>query len=492
MPVPRKRLSEIAHELAGAELIGTADPEITAVHYDSRQVTPGSLFVAIPGLKTDGTEFIDDARRRGAAAVIVEKSAALSSTLPTIRVDHARRALAESAWALFDHPERKLISIGVTGTNGKTTTASLLRQVLEQSGHKTGLIGTLGIFYGETEVESPRTTPESSDIAMHFAAMRELGFSHVVMEATSIGIDLQRVWQIPFRAAVFTNLTRDHLDYHGTESAYLEAKLRLFRELPSESTAVINLDDPAGAQFVRAATGRSLTYSLNGKADYCAEQVQLRRNSTRFRLRSRFGDSEIYTPLIGQFNVYNMLGVIASADSLGVPREATVNALAKVQPVRGRAEVVPLNSPFTVIVDYAHTPDALDKILTTLRALDPTRIITLIGAGGDRDRGKRPLMAQVAERLSDLVILTSDNPRSEDPIRILEDMAVGLCTSAAHVREVDRRKAIIMALNEARGGDIVLVAGKGHETYQEIKGVKLPFDDRQVILDEFSRIGLQA
>jgi UDP-N-acetylmuramoyl-L-alanyl-D-glutamate--2,6-diaminopimelate ligase len=261
----RKRLQDIAREIDGASYSGDVNPEINSIAYDSRRVQEGSLFVAIPGLKADGSEFVRDAEQRGAAAVIAAENISLSSSLPMIRVKHPRKALAEAAWTFFDHPEKQLISIGITGTNGKTTTASVLRSILEQTGHHTGLIGTLGVFYGDTDIESPRTTPESSDVAAHFAAMRDLGYSHVVMEATSIGIDLERVWGIPFRVAIFTNLTRDHLDYHGTEAAYLASKARLFAELGSASVGIVNADDPKASEFLAAARRMGLSIKLISK-----------------------------------------------------------------------------------------------------------------------------------------------------------------------------------------------------------------------------------
>lgn len=484
----RKRLSEIVCELQDAQFIGAADPVITSIECDSRQVQPGSLFVAIPGLRIDGSVYVREARDRGAAAVMSQHPLSDPSPLPLILVSNTRKALADAAWALHEHPERTLTCVGITGTNGKTTTAALLASVLELSGHRTGLIGTLGIFYGNKETESPRTTPESCDLAEHFANMHDQGYSHVVMEATSIGIDLERVRGIPFRVAIFTNLTRDHLDYHITEEAYRDAKLRLFRELPADSTAIINADDSSAPMFIEAARGKVLTYSLDHEADFRAKDMRLKRDSIAFRLHHPGGETNIQAPLIGRFNVYNVLAVLAGAYALNVPMESAVEALRSARPVRGRAEIVPLGAPYTVIVDYAHTPDALEKILTTLRALNPTRVITVIGAGGDRDHGKRPLMADVSARLSDLTILTSDNPRNEDPDFILQEMEAGLPRNAVYMREVDRRKAIGMALSEARNGDIVLVAGKGHENYQEIRGVKYSFDDRQVVMEEYARL----
>jgi len=486
-PAP-KSLSHLIRELPNHRQFGEGDPLIHSLAYDSRAVKDGSLFVAMRGLKTDGSQFVWDAIARGAAAIVTETIGEDLRPVPFVQVRDARKALAELAWSLYDHPESALTLTGITGTNGKTTVATLLRSVLEFAGMRAGLIGTLGVYYGNVADDSPRTTPESADLAAHFAAMRDQGYTHAVMEATSIGIDLQRTWKLPFRVTVFTNLTRDHLDYHGSFEAYRDAKLRLFQEQSAEGTAVINRDDPASNDFINAARGRVLTYSVDTDADFRATNLCLTRLSTSFYLLAANGTTAVTAPLIGRFNAQNLLAVLASAYALGVPLEITKQSLANAAPVRGRAEMVRSCAPFTVIVDYAHTPDALEKILETLNALEHRRILTVIGAGGDRDRGKRPLMAEVAQRLSDRLYLTSDNPRSEDPEEVLNEMAAGIA-GASFFRDADRRLAIGAALSDARDGDIVLIAGKGHETYQEIRGVKHPFDDRLVAAEFLARAG---
>jgi UDP-N-acetylmuramoyl-L-alanyl-D-glutamate--2,6-diaminopimelate ligase len=483
MRTPPKHLSALLANGVSARLHGRADPVITSVEYDSRRVTEGSLFVAMRGIQSDGAEFIGDAVMRGAAAVAGERIPTEPLGVPFIEVANARKTLAEFAWSFYDHPERRLNITGITGTNGKTTVAGVLRDVLEGAGLPAGLAGTLGIFYGKTAVDSARTTPESVDLAAHFAAMVEQGFGHLVMEATSIGIDLERTWRLPFRVAVFTNLTRDHLDYHGTEEAYRAAKLRLFSEQPANGFALLNADDPQAPHFVKAARGRIVTYAVDRPADFRATDIRLTRDGLKFNLNSGEKPTPIEAPLIGRFNVYNLLAVIAASRLLGVPLTSVQETLHKARPPRGRSEMVPSSAPFTVIVDYAHTPDALNAILSALRELSSRRILTVVGAGGDRDRGKRPLMAQVCHRLSDVLFLTSDNPRSEDPEAILDDMVGGLPSQGHYFRDPDRRRAIQSALQEAREGDIVLIAGKGHETYQEIRRTRRPFDDRQVVLD---------
>jgi UDP-N-acetylmuramoyl-L-alanyl-D-glutamate--2,6-diaminopimelate ligase len=487
-----KVLSDLTKDLKTIRISGAKDTSISSIVYDSRKVQPGSLFVAMRGLKSDGTTFIMDAVSRGAAAVVLESPPETRIDVPMIVVANARQALSELAWSYYDHPERDLTFTGITGTNGKTTTATILHAVLEASGIRTGLAGTLGIVYTDVSVECSRTTPESVDLAAHFSAMRDRGISHVVMEATSIGIDLERTWQLPFRVTVFTNLTRDHLDYHGSEVAYRDAKLRLFQEQDAHGTAIINRDDPAADAFIQAARAEVRTYSIGHAADYSASDLRLTSRSTQFNLQLAGHKYEVEAPLLGEFNVHNLLAVIASAEALGVPLPAILSALKNAPPVRGRAELVPSAAPFAVVVDYAHTPDALEKILTTLRQLKPNRIITLVGAGGDRDTGKRPLMAQTAFNFSDLLILTSDNPRSEDPEAILKDMTNGLDRTALYQRIADRRLAIETALQTAQNGDIVLIAGKGHETYQEIAGVKYPFDDRQVALECLRGMGYDS
>jgi len=488
----RKPLSTLLGELPIIRTAGIGDPLITSVAYDSRQVIPGSLFIALRGLKADGSQFIREAIAKGAAAIISESEISTGKDVPIVLVENARKALAELSWSFFNHPERALTLVGVTGTNGKTTVASILRGVLEYSGIRAGLAGTLGIYYGDTQIETPRTTPESTDLAAHFAAMRDQGFTHVVMEVTSIGIDLERIWKLPFRVAAFTNLTRDHLDYHGTEDAYREAKLRLFREQDRDATAVINVDDPHADHFKGAAHGAVRTYGIESEADFHTRDLKLSRRGISFTLHAGNRTIPVTTPLIGSFNASNVLAVIGIADALNIPLTTAAQALREAVPARGRAEIVLTSAPFTIVVDYAHTPDALEKILTTLRELNPRRILTVVGAGGDRDRGKRPLMAEVSYRLSDLLFLTSDNPRSEDPESILDDMAAGLPPKSTFIRNASRRTAIEMALNEAGDDDIVLIAGKGHETYQEIQGVQHPFDDRQIVLEWSKRAGYNA
>jgi len=481
-------LHELSKEIEGSVLRGAGESVIRSIEYDSRRVVPGSLFVALRGRTADGAAFITDAVNRGAAAVAGESEIS-DQPVPTLQVPNARKALAELAWAFHSHPERALVLTGVTGTNGKTTVATLLREVLLQAGIPTGLVGTIGVRTGESVNETSRTTPEAPDLAAFFSDMRERGITHAVMEATSIGIDMERTWRLPFRVTIFTNLSRDHLDYHVNWESYRAAKLRIFREQDAGGAAIINADDPEAPHFANAACGRVITYSLEQAADYRAMNLRLERRGLRFRLAYPAGKTPVRSALIGRFNVSNLLAVIAAAESLGVSMEKILTSVESAMPVRGRAEMIPSAASFTIVVDYAHTPDALEKILTTLRDVEHHRILTVVGAGGNRDHGKRPLMAAVAHRLTDALFLTSDNPRDEDPEAILDDLSMGLPAEADFYRNADRKAAIEEALAQATAGDIVLIAGKGHETYQEIRGVRCPFDDRAVAEGWLKRAG---
>jgi UDP-N-acetylmuramoyl-L-alanyl-D-glutamate--2,6-diaminopimelate ligase len=486
------KLNDLIKNIPILSRTGTDNPEIISIIHDSRDAAAGSLFIAIPGYKTDGMNFIADAIKRGAAAVVVEQEISQSISVPCIRTANARRTLAELSWELADHPERELRMIGVTGTNGKTTVASVLAYVLSSCDLPCGICGTLGISFANKEFPSPRTTPEADYLAPLLREMIEEGAKCCAMEATSIGIVLHRVHGIAFDLAIFTNLSRDHLDFHGTWEAYLDAKLELFRNLPPSAKAIINADDPASTSFIEQSASPVVTYGIEREADYQAERITLGKQGLEFDLRMKNEIIRISSPLIGKFNVYNLLAVFAAAHQMDAAITQITSALKTVPGVRGRAEVVRSTAPFMVVVDYAHTPDALIKILETIRELVPHRIITVIGAGGDRDRGKRPEMTRAAEQFSDIVFLTSDNPRSEDPHAILKDMAAGISQHDRFIVEADRRAAIANALDSAVENDVVVIAGKGHETYQEIRGIQYPFDDRQVALDWLADKGYTA
>ncbi len=475
------RSSALLAALRREDLLLSAPPELpslTGVGVDSRSVRPGMLFVAVRGSQADGHRFVADAVRRGAAAVVVEQPQA--TPVPEIVVRDGRRAAVALGAAWFEYPARHLTLLGVTGTNGKTTTTGLLRHILNERG-TAGSIGTLGAFDGNNQpIESAAgslTTPGPVDLQATLAALVARGTTHVVMEASSHSLDQERLDGLVFAAGVFTNLTRDHLDYHGTMEDYLASKLKLSSLLGTSGLEVVNLDDEAW----RALPSRSprITFGLHPAADVRATGVVLDAAGSRFEIGGRFGTMEVSLPLLGDFNVANALAAAACALGLGQPPENVVARLANVPQVPGRMERIS-EVPCIVLRDYAHTPDALARALATLRPLTRGRLIVVFGCGGDRDRGKRPLMGRIAAEGSDLAIVTSDNPRTEDPDAIIDDVEQGM-GSAPHRRIADRLAAIHTALDEARPGDTVLLAGKGHETYQVIGTDKVSFDEREIV-----------
>ena len=484
------RLRDLLARLPGAELRGDADLEIADVTHDSRRSGPGSLFVAIRGLATDGNRFVEAARKKGAVAVCSEEPP--SGEGAWVRVSDARAALATLAAAILGDPARSLELVGVTGTNGKTTTAYLLDSALRAAGETVGLVGTVEYRVGSRVAEAVRTTPESSDLQALLREMVDAGCRRAVLEVSSHSLALRRVHGLEFRVAVFTNLTRDHLDYHGDMDAYFAAKRLLFTEhLRADGRAVLNLDDERAPELARASRGRVWTFSLEKpEADLLAEDLRLSLEGTRFRARTPVGLLDVETPLLGAFNVQNALAALGAGLALGLPPDAVQRGIAALRGVPGRMESVVAGQDFTVLVDYAHTDDALKNLLETVRGLAPRRVITVFGCGGDRDRTKRPLMGAVAARLSDVVVLTSDNPRSEPPEAILEEIRRGIPPARASDTLVipDRRDAIARALEMGRDGVVVVIAGKGHEPYQVLRDRTVPFDDRQVARDALARL----
>ncbi len=451
-------------------------PEVTGVTTDSRTATRGSLYVAVRGSETDGHRFVADAARRGASAALVEVPQ--EAAIAQVQVRDGRRAALAAARAWYGDPARQLVLAGVTGTNGKTTTTGLLRHLLNGAG-SAGSIGTLGAFDGSgAEVPSAGlTTPGPVDLQATLATLRDRGTTHVVMETSSHSLDQGRIDGLTFAAGVFTNLTRDHLDYHGTMEQYLAAKLRLSSYLALDGIEVVNLDDPVWREMPDR-HGR-VTFGQHPAADVRAEGIVMDAAGSRFRLAGRWGSAEIALPLLGDFNVANALGAAAAALGLGRPLQEVSARLASAPQVPGRMERVS-ERPCVVLRDYAHTPDALERALETLRPLTAGRLVVVFGCGGDRDRGKRPIMGRIAAELSDLAVVTSDNPRTEDPDAIIDDVEAGMGT-VPHLREPDRRAAIAAALAGAGPEDTVLLAGKGHETYQVIGTDKLPFDEREIV-----------
>jgi UDP-N-acetylmuramoyl-L-alanyl-D-glutamate--2,6-diaminopimelate ligase len=481
-------LTTLRHVTTDVSAVGgvTNDAPVSAITYDSRRVVAGSVFVALRGLKADGAAFASQAAARGAALVIAETPRPPEHTTPWLVVSDARLALAVLADAFYGHPSRRLQVVGVTGTNGKTTTSYLLASILDAAGLKAGLLGTVSYRLGVEEREASRTTPEAPDVQLLLAEMIRQGCKSAVMEVSSHALALKRVDGMRFAAAVFTNLTRDHLDFHEDMESYFQAKRRLFEMLPATAPGIVNLDDPRGASLVDVVE-RPVTFAISRSADVTAGPLQFTLSGLSFAIRTPVGAVSVQSKLVGRPNVSNILAAAATAVALDVPLEAIAAGVSALPGVPGRFEVV--SSPddeVTVVVDYAHTDDALRNLLETARPLAPKRLITIFGCGGDRDRTKRPLMGMVAARLSDVVVITSDNPRSEEPSRIIDEIKRGIPAGGQGGRSqdvqaiVDRREAIERAIELAESGDLVLIAGKGHEKYQQIGDRVLPFDDAQI------------
>ena len=468
--------------LDGVTLTGShADPntDITSVSYDTREIENGALFVALPGHKFDGHDFIAQALSKGAAAILCQTPPPGEG--PWLVTPDSRAALARVSANWFRHPGREMTLLAVTGTNGKTTTTTLLKSVLEQAlDAKVGLIGTNRNMVGQTELPAHRTTPESWELQGLLRRMADAGCSHVVMEVSSHALIQHRTDTLRFTEGIFTNLTQDHLDYHGTMEEYRRAKGLLFKQ---SDLAILNLDDEAGRWYKEQVSCPCFTYSeRHQEADLTAENAKLFPDRVRFEAVARGVIDRVNLPIPGGFTIYNALAVIAAALNLGLELSQITRALSSAQGVKGRVEVVPVPAPFTVLIDYAHTPDALENILSTARALTQKRLLCVVGCGGDRDKTKRPLMGEIAGELADLTFLTSDNPRTEDPMSILRDMLPGMERSGGRCRLIpDRREAIRAALSEAKEGDLVLLAGKGHETYQEIGGEFFHLDEREEV-----------
>ncbi|MBA3260785.1 MAG: UDP-N-acetylmuramoyl-L-alanyl-D-glutamate--2,6-diaminopimelate ligase [Gemmatimonadales bacterium] len=473
--------TELLNQLRRADLLVSAPergPAVTGLGVDSRTVVPGSAYLAVRGSESDGHRFVPEAVKRGAAAVIVES--AQRSGLPEVVVRDGRRAAVVLGSAWYDYPARRLELIGVTGTNGKTTTTSLLRHLLNHSG-TAGSIGTLGAFDGRGEAvpstAGSLTTPGPIDLQATFADLAARGVTQVAMETSSHSLDQGRLDGLSFAAALFTNLTRDHLDYHGTMDAYLAAKLKLSGLLAVGGVEVVNLDDEAW-QAIEPRLPR-VTFGLGPRADVRASEIAMDASGSRFCLAGRFGAADVHLPLLGDFNVANALAAGACALAIGRPLQEVAERLGGSPQVPGRMERI-AETPCIVLRDYAHTPDALERALATLRPLTPGRLILVFGCGGDRDQGKRPLMGAIGARLADIAIVTSDNPRTEDPEAILDDIEQGM-EGLPHRRIVDRLQAIHAALNEGRAGDTILLAGKGHETYQILGTTRVEFDERKIV-----------
>jgi UDP-N-acetylmuramoyl-L-alanyl-D-glutamate--2,6-diaminopimelate ligase len=482
-------ISRLLDALPDKTVLGTLPAVATGVAYDSRKVVSGNLFVAVPGFRQDGRRYLRDALDRGAAGVVLEAEDALpGSTTGRIVVPSARKALARLADAYFGHPSGALTVVGITGTNGKTTTSLLVDALLRTGGRATGVIGTIQYQIGAETRAAAQTTPEAVDLQSLLAEMVERGVTGVAMEVSSHALSLHRVDGVEFDVAVFTNLTQDHLDFHGTLESYREAKARLFALLAAggkpRRTAVINADDPAGHAMVAGLTLSVVTFGLEVGADVTPRRFVSGIDGIKMDVRTTRGAIDIESPLVGEHNVMNLLAAIGVGLALGMEPLAIGRALGEVRAVPGRFERVEAGQPFLVVVDYAHTPDALERVLATARKLvgGGGRLGVVFGCGGDRDRGKRPLMGAIAARLADRLWITSDNPRSENPDAIIAEIVAGVPADrrARQSTMADRRLAIRDALAWAGAGDVVVIAGKGHETYQIIGKDVLPFDDREV------------
>ncbi|MDU2066401.1 MAG: UDP-N-acetylmuramoyl-L-alanyl-D-glutamate--2,6-diaminopimelate ligase [Sporomusaceae bacterium] len=486
-----KTLQELLQHISGTVVQGETDLIIQSLAYDSRKVTPGCLFICLKGAHVNGHDFIAKAKEAGAVAVLVEEDVAVPQELTVIKTASTREAMQTAAPYFYDYPARKVRMIGVTGTNGKTTTTYLIRQILLEAGYQVGVIGTIQTLIGEKALPVKNTTPDVIDLQQLLCEMVEASMDYVVMEVSSHALAMQRVAGCEFDGAIFTNLTQDHLDYHKTLENYREAKALLFKGLGENATkdnkwAVINGDDEAGAAMLaKVKNSKVFTYSAQGKGNLQAVDIAVKARQMQFSAKGDFGSIALRLRITGLFNVYNTLAAIGAGLGENVKPAVIQSALEKFTTVPGRFELVDAGQNFSVIVDYAHTPDGLENILKTAQQISEGRIITVFGCGGDRDRTKRPIMGRLATEYSDVVIATSDNPRSEDPLAILQEIAVGIEAVLTPEKEYhmipDRREAIGAALRLACEHDIVMIAGKGHETYQILKDKTIDFDDRQVV-----------
>jgi UDP-N-acetylmuramoyl-L-alanyl-D-glutamate--2,6-diaminopimelate ligase len=493
------KLRDLVSRLPEKAILGDPLVEVTGLAYHSREVKEGYLFAAMRGLRADGRNFISEACVRGARSLLVEAPVELKGMTQVLVAD-GREALARIASAFYGHPSSFLTMVGITGTNGKTTTSYLLESILAEDGKNTGILGTVNYRFQGQIHPAATTTPESLDLQRMLGAMRESGVTHVVLEVSSHALDMHRVAACDFDVAVFTNLSRDHLDYHGSMEKYFQAKRLLFTEYLSDSVkrdrfSVINIDDPQGEELCRAAKGRILRYGVKKKGEIWPAEFSGDFDGIRATVMTPRGLLEIASPLIGLHNLYNILAAIGAAEALGTPPAMIARGIQKASRVPGRLDRVPGGDAIRVFVDYAHTPDALERALETLRSASPKRLLVIFGCGGDRDRGKRPTMGKVAGLGSDWAILTSDNPRTEDPLKIIEEVEKGMRAinrpkrtpeslvaapgEGGYVIIPDRREAIAWTLKSARPGDVVLIAGKGHEDYQILGTQKIHFDDRE-------------
>ncbi|MCI1692277.1 UDP-N-acetylmuramoyl-L-alanyl-D-glutamate--2,6-diaminopimelate ligase [Aneurinibacillus aneurinilyticus] len=481
------QLEELLAPLALWRTTGDVKTEITGIEIDSRKVKPGDLFICLPGFTVDGHDFAEKAVLQGAAAILAQRS--IEADVPVIYVPDTRRAMAVLGDRFFGQPTHLMKVIGVTGTNGKTTTTHLIERILEAAGHPTGIIGTIEMRIADEVREVKNTTPEALDLHRAFRWMKDKGAEYAAIEVSSHALDMGRVRGVRFATGVFTNLTQDHLDYHKTMENYLQAKGLLFSQLGNEydrermKYAILNIDDPASETFARMTSAQVITYGIRDKADVRARDISITAMGTKLKLETFVGSIDLTLRMIGNFNVYNVLAATAACLVEGIPLETIKRTLEQVEGVRGRFERVDAGQDYTVIVDYAHTPDSLENVLKTVREFAEGKVYCVVGCGGDRDRTKRPIMAAIAARHADIAVITSDNPRSEDPQAIIDEMIEGLVANGInkdrYFTQVDRREAIRETIHRAGPKDVVLIAGKGHETYQILKDKTIHFDDKE-------------
>jgi len=475
------KLLRMLNYITGYRAEGSLEKQIDSIHYDSRQAGPRSLFFCIEGLKYDGHKFAADAVSNGAHAVVLGKDINLPEGVTKILVPDSRLAMALMAKEFYGNPSKDIELIGVTGTNGKTTVTYLIKSILDTAGKKTGLIGTIVSMIGDKKTYSDRTTPESLDLQKLFREMAGCGVESVVMEVSSHSLALKRVAGCVFKAGIFTNLTRDHLDFHGTFENYRQAKASLF---DLSECAVINIDDESGRMILNGVNKRTVTYGIEREADVYASDIEVSSKGVRFKLHLPNGKRLISLRIPGIFSVYNGLAAASAMYSTGITPDIIKAGLEAVTGVPGRFELLDTGTDYSVILDYAHTPDGLENILKTVREFAKGRVITLFGCGGDRDPGKRPVMGEIAAKFSDLCVVTSDNPRTEEPMSIIENILPGVMKSnCPHIVVENRRSAIETALKEAKAGDVVILAGKGHETYQILKDRIIHFDEREIVTE---------
>lgn len=493
----RKPLSSLLAELSDFGLTGSNAVPVTGVTCDSRQVVPGKIFVAVPGVCEDGHQYVGEALDRGASVIVSRRGDIPFGSRSLLQVPNPRQALSQLAAAWYNYPSRSLGITGITGTNGKTSVSFLLRHILQRHGVQCGLIGTVRYEVGDRHIPAIRTTPDAVELQKLLRQMVEEGCEKVVIEASSHALQQDRVADVTFESAAFTNLTRDHLDYHGDMDSYYQAKWRLFALLalsPGRKAAILNADDEYGRQL-QAEIGDlpAVTYGMRSAADVSASNIEGTPTGTRFDLLACGKCQRVRVPLVGVYNVQNCLAAVALAREAGCSLPGIAEALETVPPIPGRLEPVALGQPFAVFIDYAHSADALERVLETLKALSPNRLLLLFGCGGGRDAGKRSEMGKVAARLSDRAWITNDNPRYEEPEKIVEQIALGMqIGEGVWDVEYDRRRAIDKVIAEASPGDIVLIAGKGHEAYQETNGSVIPFEDRLYAEESLKNLGYNS